>query len=160
MLAPGDNLNQEGGYCYINYLVKSSSWGGKALLGAPCTLYPHCQLYAGIHSGLFEILNIVGILRAELFEILKHGTEWPGWVCLMCIFFFPSSNHPVLHVSFLQWHEKLNAVSNLWHHKLVRALVFSLSQMSSTVWQLNQNVFATLYPKSLCIDLFIREKTL
>lgn len=32
-------------------------------------------IYTGIHAGLFEILNIVGILRAELFEILKHGTE-------------------------------------------------------------------------------------
>ena len=70
---------------------------------------------------------------------IKHGTEWPGWVCLMCIS-FPAPISLCLYVCFLQSHGKLNAVSNLCHHKIVSALIFSLFQMFSTVWQLNQNL--------------------
>ena len=140
---------------YINYFFKSFSCGEKwqAPLGAHCTLYPHCQLYTWIHAGLFEILNIVGMLTAELFFEILSMVQSDLDEYVLCVFFFLCSNHSVPLWWFLQWHGKLNAVSNLWHHILVSPLIFSLFQISSTVWQLNQNLFTTLYPKSLCINL-------
>ena len=113
------------------------------MTGTPrSTLHPISSLPTIHVDSCWAIWNIEYCRNANSWAIfwnIKHGTEWPGWVCLMCIS-FPAPISLCLYVCFLQSHGKLNAVSNLCHHKIVSALIFSLFQMFSTVWQLNQNL--------------------